>query len=108
MIFLSKHIAKILIAILSPDSADYRQPLIKAEYQKTQLQHFINHYYSSDAQGLSPWSQNLVQSLLPKVVPIEQAIIDDFDTLRPSLFLIGSAPLRTKSSTASRLFCLVA
>lgn len=64
---------------LSPKSEDYRQPLIKPEYQKAQLQQFIRHYYSSDAQGLSPWSQNLVQSVLPRVQAIEQGIVDDFD-----------------------------
>ncbi len=64
---------------LPKESDDYSKPLVKPEYQKAQLQQLLRHYYASDDQGLSPWSEALVQSLLPKVKAIEVAIIDDFD-----------------------------
>ncbi|KTD22155.1 SH3 domain of the SH3b1 type [Legionella lansingensis] len=64
---------------LPKESDDYNKRLIKPEYQAAQLQQFFNHYYSSDNQGLSPWSEQLVQNLLPTVKKIELAIIDDFD-----------------------------
>lgn len=76
---------------LSKDSADYQQPLLKAEYQQKQLQQFINHYYSSDAQGLSPWSESLVQNLLSKVPDLEQTLLEEFDNQRqdPSNYHFG-------------------
>ena len=61
------------------DSKDYLTPLLTAEYQASQLQKFYSHYYSSDAKGLSPWSESMVRSILPFVKKIELEIVDDFD-----------------------------
>jgi cell wall-associated NlpC family hydrolase len=61
------------------DSNDYTKLLLSEEYQAKQVRQFFNHYYASDEQGLSPWSDTLVQTLLPTVKNIEQSIIDDFD-----------------------------
>jgi hypothetical protein len=61
------------------DSSDYLTPLLRPEYQEAQLKEFYNHYFSSDAQGLSPWSEQMVRSLLPMVKKIELGILDDFD-----------------------------
>ncbi|WP_232220570.1 NlpC/P60 family N-terminal domain-containing protein [Legionella tunisiensis] len=64
---------------LSPDSADYEMPLLRADYQAAQLQQFYKHYYATDAQALSPWSEQMVKSVLPAVKKIEFQILDDFD-----------------------------
>ncbi|MCL9684005.1 SH3 domain-containing C40 family peptidase [Legionella maioricensis] len=64
---------------ISSDSSDYLTPLLRPEYQTAQLKEFYNHYFSSDSQGLSPWSEQMVRSLLPVVKKIELEILDDFD-----------------------------
>lgn len=71
---------------LSPESADFLTPLLKPEYQTEQLKQFYNHYYSSDAQGLSPWSEQMVKSLLPIVKKIELEILDDFDNQKAGVY----------------------
>lgn len=50
---------------LPPNKADYNKPLLSPEYQSLQLKQFYNHYYSSDTQGLSPWSGQMVRSAIP-------------------------------------------
>ena len=64
---------------LPPDSINYSKPLLSPKYQALQLQQFYNHYYSSEFQGLSPWSEQMVKSILPLVKKIELEIVDDFD-----------------------------
>lgn len=64
---------------LPKESDDYDKALLKPEYQQAQVQQFLRHYYASDEQGLSPWSETLIQNLLPKIKTIEQAVVDDFD-----------------------------
>ncbi|TAL63246.1 MAG: hypothetical protein EPN84_05280 [Legionella sp.] len=64
---------------LPSNSDDFLTPLLKPEYQEAQLQEFYNHYYSSGAKGLSPWSEPMVKSILPLVKKIELEILDDFD-----------------------------
>ena len=64
---------------LPEDSPDYLTPLLKPEYQASQLKEFYNHYYASDSKGLSPWSEQMVNSILPLVKKIELEIFDDFD-----------------------------
>lgn len=61
---------------LSPNEVDYKAPLLKMSYQKTQLQQFFNHYYASDAEGLSPWSAQLILKILPTVKGTEQSFIE--------------------------------
>ncbi|KTC93083.1 MULTISPECIES: SH3 domain-containing protein [Legionella] len=64
---------------LPKDSSDYSTPLLSEQYQKTQLQQFYNHYYASDAQGLSPWSEQMVRSVLPIVRTVELEVLEDFN-----------------------------
>ena len=64
---------------LPPDSADYSLPLLRPEYQATQLKQFFNHYYATDVMGLSPWSEQMVRSILPAGKKIELDILEDFD-----------------------------
>jgi cell wall-associated NlpC family hydrolase len=64
---------------LPRDSKDYSRPLLKPEYQASQLQQFYNYYYASDAKGLSPWSEQMVKSVLPIVKKVEMEILNDFD-----------------------------
>ena len=64
---------------LSPDSPDYTKPLVSSDYQAAQLKQFYNHYYSTDAQALSPWSEQMIQAVIPTVKKIEFEIIDGFD-----------------------------
>jgi hypothetical protein len=64
---------------LSPNSQDYTTALLSPEYQYQQLHQFYNHYYSTDAQGLSPWSQAMVEAILPLVKKIELDMVADFN-----------------------------
>ena len=64
---------------LSPDGEDYNKTLLSPEYQNLQLKQFYNHYYSSDAQGLSPWSGQMVTSALPLMKKVESEILEDFN-----------------------------
>lgn len=64
---------------VSPDSKDYNKTLLSPEYQNLQLKQFYNHYYSSDAQGLSPWSGQMVMSALPLMKKVEPEILEDFN-----------------------------
>lgn len=64
---------------LSPDDEQYNKPLLKLEYQKSQLKQFYNHYYSTDPQGLSPWNEQLVTSILPIMKKIEPEVLDEFN-----------------------------
>lgn len=63
---------------LPSNSEDYSTSLLEKNYQKSQLKKFYNHYYSTDAQGLSPWSEQMVRFVLPKVKANELEILDDF------------------------------
>ena len=69
---------------LAPESNDYSQPLVDQGYQFSQLQQFYNHYYASNSKGLSPWSEDLVKSVLPIVKKVELMIVEDFDNQNKS------------------------
>ena len=64
---------------LSPDGEDYNKNLLSPEYQNLQLKQFYNHYYSSDAQGLSPWSGQMVTAALALMKKVESEILEDFN-----------------------------
>lgn len=64
---------------LPENSSDYSTPLLSEKYQKAQLQQFYNHYYASDTQGLSPWSEQMVKSVLPIIKTIELQFLEDFN-----------------------------
>jgi len=63
----------------SPNSENYDKNLLSPEYQNAQLKLFYKHYYSSDAQGLSPWSAGLVTTVLPLVKTAEQEMLEEFN-----------------------------
>ncbi|CDZ79059.1 SH3 domain of the SH3b1 type [Legionella massiliensis] len=63
---------------LSTKADDYSTSLVTEAYQKQQLARFYNHYYASDSQGLSPWSQEMVRATLPLVKRIELAQLESF------------------------------
>lgn len=69
---------------VSPETDDYGKSLLSPEYQTRQLKQFFNHYYSSNPQGLSPWSEQMVISVLPLVQKIESEILDDFNNQNKS------------------------
>lgn len=69
---------------LSPKGKNYPKALLSPEYQKVQLKQFHNHYYSSTAQGLSPWSQQIVMSVLPLMKKIEPEVLEDFNNQNKS------------------------
>ncbi|QLZ69053.1 hypothetical protein FOLKNPGA_01835 [Legionella sp. PC1000] len=66
------------------DSNDYDTPLLKREYQEEQLQQFYNHYYSDHGEGLSPWNEKMVNSVLPVVKKIELELLDEYDNQNKS------------------------
>lgn len=66
-------------AYLSPDSADYTTSLLKPAYQQAQLRQFYNHYYSTAERGLSPWSAQMVNAVLPVVKQIQFDTVNDYD-----------------------------
>ena len=69
---------------LSPDEEDYNKTLLSPKYQGLQLKQFYNHYYSSDAQGLSPWSAQMITSALPLMKKVEPEILEDFNNQNKS------------------------
>ncbi|MDR3442048.1 MAG: SH3 domain-containing protein [Legionella sp.] len=69
---------------LSPEGEDYSKTLLSPEYQNLQLKQFYNHYYSSDAQGLSPWSRQMVASALPLMKIVAPEILEDFNNQNKS------------------------
>jgi hypothetical protein len=64
---------------LSPNSENYNKSLLTSMYQSLQLKEFYNHYYSSDAQSLSPWSKQMIKSVSPIIKKTELAILDEFN-----------------------------
>ncbi len=63
---------------ISPKRSDYKQNLLTPEYQNLRLKQFYNHYYSSDANGLSPWSEALVREVLTGVRQSEEETLKYF------------------------------
>ncbi|MDF1678577.1 MAG: SH3 domain-containing protein [Legionellaceae bacterium] len=66
-------------AYISPKSLHYTKSLLSIEEQQLRLKQFYQHYYASDAKGLSPWSQALVSALLPRVKKAELRTLAVFD-----------------------------
>lgn len=69
---------------LSPNDKNYNKNLLSAEYQNAQLKQFYNHYYASDAQGLSPWSRHMVTAVLPLIEKVQFETLDDFNNQNKS------------------------
>lgn len=66
---------------INPQSPDYDQPLVTAQYQKDRLDELYNHVYGSDNKATSPWSPVHMNSLLteePGLASIEQELADAF------------------------------
>lgn len=62
-----------------PNDLNYTSSLVKSDYQQSQLNNFLNHYYSTNTTSLSPWGQQMVTSVLPIVKKIEYQLLEDFD-----------------------------
>lgn len=63
---------------LPPNAKDYSNSLLTKEYQSLQFKQFYNHYYSTKAQSLSPWSKTMVNTILPEVKKVQLELLDDF------------------------------
>ncbi len=64
---------------LPKEDNDYTKSLVKPGYQIAQLQQFYNHYYASDTNGLSPWSEEFIRAILPTVKKVEENLIEEFN-----------------------------
>lgn len=64
---------------LTVDGEDNTKNLLTSEYQREQLKQFYNHYYSTDAKGLSPWNEQMVLSVLPLMKKIEPEVLEEFN-----------------------------
>jgi cell wall-associated NlpC family hydrolase len=62
-----------------PTSDNYSISLLSSNYQNTQLEQFYNHYYSSNDNGLSPWSQPFITAVIPLLETIESKLLDNFN-----------------------------
>lgn len=69
---------------IPPNDKNYHQPLISDAYQRQQLRQFYQHYYASDAQGLSPWNGNIIMAVLPVVKKNQPKKIENFNNLTQS------------------------
>lgn len=52
---------------IKPTDPDYDKPQISANYQKERFAEFADHYYTNDANGLSPWSSGYVNKQMNQV-----------------------------------------
>lgn len=64
---------------LPSHSPDYQKRLLSADYQQKQFDVFYRRYFKSGPQGLSPWSEALVEAVLPQVMLIETQVLAAFD-----------------------------
>lgn len=66
---------------LNPNDPNYRKPLVENQYQLERMKEFYKHYFSSEADGLSPWNKILVQQVLDQsndLHIIQTRIVKDF------------------------------
>lgn len=45
---------------INPSDSNYQKPLVDRSYQQKRLEEFYQHYFSTETDSLSPWSQNYV------------------------------------------------
>lgn len=64
---------------VSPSSPDHSNSLLKKDYQFKELKQFYTHYYASNAEGLSPWSNRMVKAILLRAGRIEKQLIEEFN-----------------------------
>ncbi len=64
---------------LSSNAPDYSSPMLTPDYQKQRLKDFYNHYFASTPQGLSPWSERMVATVLPYMRQFELTILEEFN-----------------------------
>lgn len=69
---------------LSPDAEDYSRLLLTPEYQAYQQKQFFQHYYASDQDALSPWSEHFVTAILPTLNKIEEETLNNFNNVNKS------------------------
>ncbi len=66
-------------AFIAPHNAAYKHALLTPSYQVAQLKQFYIHYFASDEQGLSPWSEAMVHAVQPYVQKTEANILASFN-----------------------------
>lgn len=67
---------------IKPSDPNYRKPLADIAYQKERLAEFYQHSFSSDTDGLSPWSSHFVSEQLnsyPTVYICQIELLQKFD-----------------------------
>ncbi len=66
---------------LPSDAPDYKTHLVSEEYQRQRLKDLYRHVYSTEQDGLSPWSETYVNAYLsrdPSILAVQQQAISDF------------------------------
>ncbi|MCE3268219.1 MAG: NlpC-P60 family protein [Burkholderiales bacterium] len=68
---------------IKPGDPDYNKQLISPKYQQKRFAEFINHYYTTNASGQSPWSSEFVaKQMVPdngkNILDLEFQILTDF------------------------------
>jgi cell wall-associated NlpC family hydrolase len=53
--------------------------LVDPEYQAVQLRQLINHYYDTNALGLSPWNEQMVNKIIPLVRTFELNLLEEYN-----------------------------
>ncbi len=66
-------------AWLDPKDPNYKKPLLSKEYQQARLKELYNHYFSTEKEGLSPWSENYVSKFINKK---EKIVIDQKNLIK--------------------------
>lgn len=69
---------------VSPNDKNYNIRLLSSEYQNFQLAQFYNHYYSTNAQGLSPWSEQMIRATLRLIKENEAETLENFNNQNKS------------------------
>ena len=63
---------------ISPNDPNYTKNLLTPEAQAARLKLFYRHYYDSSSNGLSPWSEAMVNAVLPHIKQVETGVLNEF------------------------------
>ncbi len=77
---------------INANDPNYQKPLVNMDYQKKRLKEFYQHYFSSDADGLSPWSQQYVLEQFnscPSIHTRQKELLNKFNNENKEPELIG-------------------
>lgn len=62
-----------------PQDSDYETPFLSRKYQLEQIKIFFLHNFDSSSTGLSPWSANYINGVMPFLKSTELEILNNFD-----------------------------